>query len=217
MRGFIFTPSCWAPAYNSDVALQCRLQLPERSKCSLTVLDKLFLSAPALGLCWGHWEPKNCSEEVQVVIHHKENCLVKVKQHTQFQVSGLLFTACSTKESQDEGGCSAQGLGCFRVKLLVCLELFSTEIVTCQRCCRNWERADNNSESIYCKLCFCGRFISDLYVYTERAPVETTFRTQSLTQATACGVALSVKGLQQILCKGGEALGNAVTVHSSGR
>lgn len=32
-----------------------------KGKWSLTVLDKLFLSAPALGLCWGHWEPKDCS------------------------------------------------------------------------------------------------------------------------------------------------------------
>lgn len=86
LKSFFSTPCCHVLVYDSEVVtLQWRLQLSERSKCFLAALDKLFLTAPALGLCWWHWEPKNCSEKVQLVIHHNANCLAKLAAHSGFR------------------------------------------------------------------------------------------------------------------------------------
>lgn len=66
-----------------------------KGKWSLTVLDKLFLSAPALGLCWGHWEPKDCS----LWCIKRETAWPSHRSTLSFMFFGLFFTACSTKVS----------------------------------------------------------------------------------------------------------------------
>ena len=94
-----------------------------------------------------------------------------------FRFSGLLFTASGTKECEDEGGCSTQGLGCFRVQLLACRDLFSSEIAILVNTSARTEKlqtrqVDPQSPITYCVF-FC-RFSGDLYMYTDLAPVETS-------------------------------------------
>lgn len=71
------------------------------------------------------------------------------------------------------------------MQLLACLELFSSEIAIlvspaagAERALQQAENRDGSKVTHY-ELCFCGRFISELYVYTELAPVDATSRTQS--------------------------------------
>lgn len=96
-----------------------------------------------------------------------------------FRFSGLLFTASSTKECEDEGGCSTQGLRCFRVQLLACRDLFSSEIAILVNTSARTENlqtrhVDPQSPITYCV--FCCRFSGDLYMYTDLAPVKTSLQ-----------------------------------------
>lgn len=114
-----------------------------KGKWSLTVPDKLFLSAPALGSCWGHWEPKDCSLW----------CIIRES------TLNFMFSACFSQPAAPK-----------RVRIGM----------------------DPQSPI---SNCFCGRFISDLYVYTELAPgLNHAFiwRMVWCTSALVCGVVLNM-------------------------
>lgn len=83
------------------------LLLSEASKCSPTVLDKLFLTVLALGLCWWHWKLKYYSEW-DAACDAAEEKLPGRAIGARFHVFSLFFTACSSK---DEGGVVVGGGG----------------------------------------------------------------------------------------------------------
>lgn len=96
-----------------------------------------------------------------------------------FRFSGSLFTASGTKECEDEGGCSTQGLGCFRVQLLACRDLFISEIAILVNASARTEnlqtrQVDPQSPITFCV--FCSRFSGDLYMYADLAPAETSLQ-----------------------------------------